>query len=392
MSENNTRIYFKKFHFCARYDTASNWETYNPILYAGEAGVVKGGNAAGWFKIGDGETEWNDLPFLGVVDQTFNPASENAQSGIAVADAIQNASIQKTAQWMHDAESQAIGEVIVQCTSTGYGYAQGYFYRSHTEEGQTTWTRKDVQPHQSLSAYALKSELPTKTSDITNDSGFITKSVNDLVNYYLKSETYTKTEVNSLISAISSMSFEVVQTLPASDIKTDVIYLVPKSTAQSQNVYDEYIYVNNAWEKIGDTQIDLSGYATKVNGAVSGHFAGLDSNGNLTDSGKSASDFVLKTDVTIYSGGDPDNITPSDLDIYIYYDTGGRYGWQNGDILIYRENLDEWRLYGRAISDTKVTSISSSSTDAQYPSAKCVYDIVGDIESALIVLRGGGAS
>lgn len=31
----------------------------------------------------------------------------------------------------------------------------------------------------------------------------------------------------------------------------------------------------------------------------------------------------------------------------------------------------------------KVTSISSSSTDAQYPSAKCVYDIVGDIESLL---------
>lgn len=31
----------------------------------------------------------------------------------------------------------------------------------------------------------------------------------------------------------------------------------------------------------------------------------------------------------------------------------------------------------------KVTSISSSSTDAQYPSAKCVYDIIGDIESLL---------
>jgi len=34
-------------------------------------------------------------------------------------------------------------------------------------------------------------------------------------------------------------------------------------------------------------------------------------------------------------------------------------------------------------TNNKVTSISSSSTDAQYPSAKCVYDIVGDIESLL---------
>lgn len=31
----------------------------------------------------------------------------------------------------------------------------------------------------------------------------------------------------------------------------------------------------------------------------------------------------------------------------------------------------------------KVTSLSSSSTDTQYPSAKCVYDLVGDIETLL---------
>lgn len=31
----------------------------------------------------------------------------------------------------------------------------------------------------------------------------------------------------------------------------------------------------------------------------------------------------------------------------------------------------------------KVTSLSSSSTDSEYPSAKCVYDIIGDVESLL---------
>lgn len=36
----------------------------------------------------------------------------------------------------------------------------------------------------------------------------------------------------------------------------------------------------------------------------------------------------------------------------------------------------------------KVTSISGSSTDTQYPSAKCVYDIVGDVESILDEIRG----
>lgn len=34
-------------------------------------------------------------------------------------------------------------------------------------------------------------------------------------------------------------------------------------------------------------------------------------------------------------------------------------------------------------SSNKVTTISSSSTNTQYPSAKCVYDIIGNIESLL---------
>lgn len=123
--------------------------------------------------------------------------------------------------------------------------------------------------------YALISDtptIPTKTSDLTNDSGFITNAVNNLVNYYLKSETYTKTEVDSLISAISTMSLQVVQALPTEDIQTNVIYLVPRSDSETGNIYDEYIYVSNAWEKIGSTDVDLTGYATEtwVNTQIAG--------------------------------------------------------------------------------------------------------------------------
>ena len=38
---------------------------------------------------------------------------------------------------------------------------------------------------------------------------------------------------------------------------------------------------------------------------------------------------------------------------------------------------------GKESTSNKVTSLSSSSTDTQYPSAKCVYDLVGDIETLL---------
>ena len=41
-----------------------------------------------------------------------------------------------------------------------------------------------------------------------------------------------------------------------------------------------------------NTAVDISGKADKVSGATAGDFAGLDANGNLTDSGKKASDFA----------------------------------------------------------------------------------------------------
>lgn len=47
-------------------------------------------------------------------------------------------------------------------------------------------------------------EVPTKVSDLENDAGYITASVNTLANYYTKGETYTKTEVDGLVSDLSA--------------------------------------------------------------------------------------------------------------------------------------------------------------------------------------------
>ena len=92
-------------------------------------------------------------------------------------------------------------------------------------------------------------------------ANFIDNTVNDLVNYYTKTETYTQAEVNSLIGSIEH--FQVVSTLPVTDIKTNVIYLLgPTGTGADQ--YEEYIYSNNNWVKIGETSIDLSGYVTSA--------------------------------------------------------------------------------------------------------------------------------
>lgn len=102
-----------------------------------------------------------------------------------------------------------------------------------------------------LSSYAKLSDIP----DVTGKADKATT----LAGYGI-ANAYTKGEVNSLIGAISTLNIRVVQSLPTSDISTTTIYLVPKSTSQTRNVYDEYLYVNNSWEQIGSTEVDLSDY------------------------------------------------------------------------------------------------------------------------------------
>lgn len=46
-------------------------------------------------------------------------------------------------------------------------------------------------------------------------------------------------------------------------------------------------------------------------------------------------------------------------------------------------------ISGCEVTTNKVTSLSNLSTDTQYPSAKCVYDLIGDVESILADLIGG---
>ena len=48
---------------------------------------------------------------------------------------------------------------------------------------------------------------------------------------------------------------------------------------------------------IAEHESDFDGKTDKVAEATNGNFAGLDSNGNLTDSGNKASDFVPVTDI-----------------------------------------------------------------------------------------------
>ena len=100
------------------------------------------------------------------------------------------------------------------------------------------------------SSKAVNITVPTDNSVLTNGAGYQTaKDVTDAI--------------NEAIGDLTGISFEVVETLPTRG-KTGVIYLVAHSHGAGDN-YDEYVWLekSESYEKIGNTDVDLSNYVTK---------------------------------------------------------------------------------------------------------------------------------
>lgn len=112
--------------------------------------------------------------------------------------------------------------------------------------------------YQPIGDYATKEEIP-------NVDSFITNTVDNLVNYYKKSETYSQSEVNNLLGKITTINFKVVELLP-DEGENNLIYLVKRTLkAESDDLYDEYIWIaeDSKYEPIGSTSVDLSNYYNK---------------------------------------------------------------------------------------------------------------------------------
>lgn len=243
-------------------------------------------------------------------------------------------------------------------------------------EAQINQNASDIATLQSTKAD--KSEIPTKTSDLTNDSGFINKNVNDLVNYTLKTNT------GSLIDLeINGTTYVITLSLKNQDgtvISTDTIDLPLESVVVggSYDAVNKKIVLtlengNTVDIPVGDLIAGLQTEITSQNKLAS----------DLVDDTNSGNKFVTTSEKQAWNakydkpaGGIPKTDLASDVQTSL----------GKADTAI-QQHQD---ISGKEDKSNKVTSISSSSTDTEYPSAKCVYDLVGDIESVLHELNVGG--
>lgn len=103
--------------------------------------------------------------------------------------------------------------------------------------------------------------VPVNVSELNNDENYIKNTVDNLVHYYNKADTYTKTEINGLISNIQKLTSQIVDQLPTENIDSSVIYLIKIGDTSA---YMQHMYINGAWAELGSTQVDLSDYYKKT--------------------------------------------------------------------------------------------------------------------------------
>lgn len=94
--------------------------------------------------------------------------------------------------------------------------------------------------------------VPTKTSDLVNDAGFVTRDTADLDNYYTKDETYSRAEVSTLLQGVTGMSLRFVDALPSVG-ENGYIYLIAKPDGE----YQMYIWSGTEFVYTGTTKVVL---------------------------------------------------------------------------------------------------------------------------------------
>lgn len=299
-----------------RNGTAAEWSNTSVILMKGEMAVEfqtsSNGEISGQpkLKVGDGESAYTDLPYVGLTESEINAVISDAIGDLRNFSKIKVNTTDIQPATYTDTLTLTAGDNItltpnatnkqiqIKATDTTYenatsskaglmsGTDKGNLDNavsklSGIEAGAQENTIETIKVNNSAltpdANKAVNITVPTKVGQLTNDSGFITKAVSDLTNYYKKSETYTQTEIDNKLSAIPKFAISVVQSLPTSDISTTTVYLV-SSGAETNNLYTEYIYVNNKWEILGTQKLDLSPYVKQDDlaaVATSGSYADL---------------------------------------------------------------------------------------------------------------------
>ena len=113
----------------------------------------------------------------------------------------------------------------------------------------------------SIEGLAKTEDIPTKVSDLENDSKYQTESdvTTTLTDYA------TKTYVGEQIANAEHLKREIVTVLPSDEEASDnIIYMLKVESITGDDKYQEYMKIDGTIKMVGDTSVDLTDYAKTV--------------------------------------------------------------------------------------------------------------------------------
>ena len=139
-----------------------------------------------------------------------------------------------------------------EATFYGLAKASGDTTQSQSANAVGTYTLEAKAAIQTMLGIpdAISAAVPTNNNQLTNGAGYQTASD-------------VEAAITTALSTITEFRFEVVNELPATG-ENGVVYLLSHGGSETNNDYDEYIWVTNnnesGFEKLGTLALDLSGY------------------------------------------------------------------------------------------------------------------------------------
>lgn len=125
-----------------------------------------------------------------------------------------------------------------------------------------------------VTSKAVNITVPTDNSQLNNGAGYQTSAQVESaitakgyqtatqVNTAIEAKGYqTAAQVAAAVSGAGHLKRAKVTTLPdVDDAEENTIYMVPITSATGDNKFTEWMVIDEAWEKTGDSDVDLSGY------------------------------------------------------------------------------------------------------------------------------------
>lgn len=197
--------------------------------------------------------------------------------------------------------------------------------------------------------------VPTKTSDLTNDSDFVEDA-----SYVHTDNNYTTAEKNKLAGIAAGAEVN-----------------VQANWTQTTTTADDYI----------------KNKPTLATVATSGSYNDL-SNKPTIPTVNNATLTIQKNGTTVktFTANASSNVTANITVPTQTSELTNNSGFLTSSTGVTSVNGAHGAVTGVQTTSNLVTSVSSSSTNSQYPSAKLFYDTVGDVETILQTLNNGGGA